>query len=124
MSSAHQPQHVATGNGIKASVGTHIRQKTVGAHAGSQRKGKYAPVRMLASRMGATWLLRLQPSLIGDMLQAMRFESVCPANAGLLEAVLGSLRHECMESAGLFLAIQPETSSRRHIHLCFGTSYW
>lgn len=72
-----------------------------GACAGSQRKGKYAPVRMLASRMGATWLLRLQPRLIGDMLQAMRFESVCPANAGLLEAVLGSLRHECMESTGL-----------------------
>ena len=75
-------------------------QTAVCACAGSQRKGKYAPVRMLASRMGATWLLRLQPSLIGDMLQAMRFESVCPANAGLLEAVLGSLRHECMESAG------------------------
>ena len=74
-----------------------------GACAGSQRKGKYAPVRMLASRMGATWLLRLQPCLIDDMLQAMRFESVCPANAGLLEAVLGSLRHECMESAGLYL---------------------
>ena len=71
-----------------------------GACAGSQRKGKYAPVRMLASRMGATWLLRLQPSLLRDMLQAMRFESVCPANAGLLEAVLGSLRHECMLSAG------------------------
>ena len=54
--------------------------------------------------MGATWLLRLQPSLIRDMLQAMRFESVCPANAGLLEAVLGSLRHECMESTGLCLS--------------------
>ena len=50
--------------------------------------------------MGATRLLQLQPGLIRDMLHAMRTESVCPANAGLLEAVLGSLRHECMESAG------------------------
>ena len=68
--------------------------------AGSHRKGKYAPLRMLASRLGATRLLQLQPGLVPDMLRAMRFESVCPANAGLLEAVLGSLRHECMESAG------------------------
>ena len=80
--------------------------------AGSQRKGKYAPVRMLASRMGATWLLRLQPSLVGDMLQAMRFESVCPANAGLLEAVLGSLRHECMESAGPWPCLGPCSAMR------------
>ena len=55
---------------------------------------------MLASRLGATRLLQLQPGLVRDMLRAMRFESVCPANAGLLEAVLGSLRHECIESAG------------------------
>ena len=55
---------------------------------------------MLTSRLGAMRLLQLQPGLVLDMLRAMRFESVCPANAGLLEAVLGSLRHECMESAG------------------------
>jgi len=66
---------------------------------------------MLASRMGATRLLQLQPSLIADMLQAMRFESVCPANAGLLEAVLGSLRHECMESACLSHATRPSNIS-------------
>lgn len=51
--------------------------------------------------MGASRLLALQPGMVRSMLQAMRFESVCPANAGLLEAVLGSLRHECMEAAGV-----------------------
>ena len=50
--------------------------------------------------MGASRLLALQPGMVRDMLQAMRYESVCPANAGLLEAVLGSLRHECIEAAG------------------------
>ena len=91
-------------------IGTMCRLLTVSPYttcAGSHRKGKYAPLRMLASRLGAARLLQLQPGLIRDMLRAMRFESVCPANAGLLEAVLGSLRHECMESAGAARASTP-----------------
>ncbi len=65
---------------------------------------------MLASRLGATRLLQLQPGLVRDMLHAMHYESVCPANASLLEAVLGSLRHECMESAGA-------TQGSTHCHM-------
>lgn len=68
--------------------------------AGGHRKGKYIPLRALTSRMGASQLLALQPGLIRDTVSAMASDPICPAAAGLLEAVLGSLRHECLASSG------------------------
>lgn len=124
---------------------------------GGHRKGKYTPLRALTSRLGASKLLQLQPSLIRDMVlsgfptlskcmcpcmtacsqqpsrnsvtcntaarhaacqgedtegsarllaacvqvQAMHLDPICPAIAGLLEAVLGSLRHERLASSGV-----------------------
>lgn len=68
--------------------------------AGGHRKGKYIPLRALTSRMGASQLLALQPGLIRDTVGAMASDPICPAAAGLLEAVLGSLRHECLARSG------------------------
>ncbi|BDA45482.1 probable thyroid adenoma-associated protein homolog [Coccomyxa sp. Obi] len=69
-------------------------------NAGGHRKGKYIPLRALTSRMGASQLLALQPGLIRDTVGAMASDPICPAAAGLLEAVLGSLRHECLARSG------------------------
>lgn len=81
--------------------------------AGGHRKGKYIPLRALTSRLGATRLLLLQPALIRNTVNAMAGDAVCPAAAGLLEAVLGSLRHECLARSGApFLLRKPSCEDK------------
>jgi hypothetical protein len=47
--------------------------------AGGHRKGKYAPLRALTSRLGARKLLQLQPGLIRDMVRESLFDLTCAA---------------------------------------------
>eukprot|EP00884_Botryococcus_braunii_P012115 jgi/Botrbrau1/20904/Bobra.0135s0035.1 len=64
------------------------------ASLGPGVKGKYAPLRALVGRLGAARLLQLCPALLEDTLAGMRQEGVCPSAASLLQALLGSCRHD------------------------------
>ena len=54
--------------------------------------------------------IRLPDNLLcfpAAQVQAMRSDPICPSVAGLLEAVLGSLRHECLSATGAKTAREP-----------------
>ena len=57
-------------------------------------KGRYAPLAMVARRLGARRLLALAPDLLTETLRAMRDDSVCTAAGALVAAVAQSLLAE------------------------------
>jgi hypothetical protein len=60
-----------------------------------RRKGKYLPLALLVPHIGMVAVLRISPSLVVDMLEAMRDESViCCAAAQLLDVALKQLRQD------------------------------
>ena len=60
-------------------------------------KGRYAPLAMVARRLGARRLLALAPDLLTDTLRAMRDDSVCTAAGALVAAVAQSLLAETVD---------------------------
>jgi hypothetical protein len=60
-------------------------------------KGRYAPLAMVARRLGARRLLALAPELLTDTLRAMRDDSVCTAAGALVAAVAQSLLAETVD---------------------------
>lgn len=56
-----------------------------------KRKGKYAPLVAITSRLSAQYLIELQPTLVHHLVQALSHTPVAPAAASLLEAVVCSL---------------------------------
>ena len=67
---------------------------------GGHRKGKYAPLRAVATRLGAARIVEMQPDVISRTLAAMTADPVCPAASGLLEGLLHLLRREALAAAG------------------------
>ncbi|KAK9842206.1 hypothetical protein WJX81_000582 [Elliptochloris bilobata] len=67
---------------------------------GPQHKGRIAPLRALTSRLGASRLLMLRPKLLWETIRVHSQDALCTPAAGLVEALLGSLRHECISGAG------------------------
>ena len=69
------------------------------------------------------WLLEWQATLaqiyrmmMGSACQAHNQDAVCTAASGLVEALLGSLRHECVFRAGMSLLVKRQEASD-YIHL-------
>lgn len=48
---------------------------------------------------------------MGFVCQAHNQDAVCTATSGLAEALLGSLRHECISRAGVSLLVGREEAS-------------
>ncbi len=70
------------------------------SHAGSSRKGKFAPLAVLVPRLGAGAILHLQPDLLKVCLAAMAHYAVCSSAAALWAALLAQLRIECHADTG------------------------
>lgn len=78
-------------------------------------KGRYAPLAMVARRLGARRLLALAPDLLTETLRAMRDDSVCTAAGALVAAVAQSLLAETVDgdAAEKEAEKEAETASRR-----------
>ena len=75
---------------------------SAGVCAGNFRKGRYFPLRALVQRVGALWLLELEPLLVTSTLQAMEREPICNTASSFLEALLRRLQRDLL-AAGMLL---------------------
>jgi hypothetical protein len=57
------------------------------------RKGKYAPLAAITSRLGADFVMQIHSDVFHDVVLALSYESVASAAASLFEALLKSLLH-------------------------------
>lgn len=68
--------------------------------AAPHKKGKYAPLAILAQRMGALALLEMDPALLRNLVCAMQEATVCAAAAMLLEAIVQVGHHHAAACTG------------------------
>ena len=61
-------------------------------------KGVLAPLKAVASRLGATWLLEVKPQLVESVLMSMGDDAACQAGTSFLQELLRLLLAEMQAS--------------------------
>lgn len=70
--------------------------------SGRRRKGTFTPLKAIVSRLGAAWLVELQPGVLAASLGALEDDGACQAATAFLGELLKTLLMEMRADGGVF----------------------